>query len=358
MATDPARTRRSRGRSARSARRRSRFTASSTSRARSRDTHRSSATTRSVTTSRFAARTACSPTSNARLSSLRPALTSANDRARDDDHDRRQPLWRRHDALTRAPTSGRRPQSPADRLARIDDYHVGDPSRSAVSTACSTDRQDDQAATTAGSAIGLSSTSIAVTGDRKPHLHGRSGSPSLGDYHVGDRVKIGCQDGVLDRHPPGTTTTTTTTDPTTTTTPVAYSYATGTLTAFSSSSITVTGDGAPLTCPIGPDAQSLTEFHVGDKVRMYCQNGTFYKLIRTDDDRRRRRRPRSADHDDPTPVVSRTARARSRRSARTESRSPGTPFSRARSVRPRRASPRTTSATRSRCTARAARSTP
>ena len=129
-----------------------------------------------------------------------------------------------------------------------------------------------------GAISALSPTSIAVTGDHNLTCSVGSSSPGLGDYHVGDHVKIGCQNGVLIGIARSDTTTTATT---TTTTPVAYSYATGTLTALSSSSITVTGDGAPLTCAIGHDAQSLTEFHVGDKVRDVLRApGPFYKLIR------------------------------------------------------------------------------
>ncbi len=109
-------------------------------------------------------------------------------------------------------------------------------------------------------------------------------SPATSEFKVGDAVRMYCLNGVLyvlkhtDAAPPPPTTTSSTT----TTTPVNYSYATGTLTALSAASITVTGDGAPLTCPIGTTTQNLAEFHTGDKVRLYCQNGLFYKLIRTD----------------------------------------------------------------------------
>jgi hypothetical protein len=74
--------------------------------------------------------------------------------------------------------------------------------------------------------------------------------------------------------------TTTTTPGATTTTPTSYTSVTGSLTALSPSSISVTGDGIVLTCQIGAGTQSLTEFQVGDTVKLYCLNGTFYHLIR------------------------------------------------------------------------------
>jgi len=140
-------------------------------------------------------------------------------------------------------------------------------------------------------AINTTASTITVTGDRSLTCTIVASSPSVSGFHLGDQVRIGCVNGTLyaiaatSSAPPATTTTaTTTTATTTTTTPttaVTSTSATGTLTALSSTSITVTGDGAPLTCPIGPGAQSLTGFHIGDAVRMYCVGGTFYKLIST-----------------------------------------------------------------------------
>ena len=148
------------------------------------------------------------------------------------------------------------------------------------------------------SAISTSLGTITVTGDRSLTCTIGASSPSLAGYHLGDHVKIGCVNGALyvitraDPPPPASTTTTTTastttTTPTpttttaTTTTPASYTSVTGTLTALSSTSISATGDGMMLTCPIGPGAQSLTDFHVGDAVKMYCLNGTFYRLIKS-----------------------------------------------------------------------------
>jgi hypothetical protein len=63
------------------------------------------------------------------------------------------------------------------------------------------------------------------------------------------------------------------------TTPGTYTYTAGTLTALGSSSLTVAGDGARLTCRIRPGAQSMAKFRVGEKVGMYCKSGVFYELI-------------------------------------------------------------------------------
>ena len=43
--------------------------------------------------------------------------------------------------------------------------------------------------------------------------------------------------------------------------------------------ITVTGD-AVLSCSLGATSPSVAGYHVGDKVKMYCQAGALYALIR------------------------------------------------------------------------------
>ena len=109
-------------------------------------------------------------------------------------------------------------------------------------------------------------------------------SPATGEFKVGDAVRMYCLNGALYalKHTDAAAPPPTSTSSTTTSTPVTYTSATGTLTTLIAASITVTGDGGPLTCPIGTTTQNLAEFHTGDKVRLYCQNGLFYKLIRTD----------------------------------------------------------------------------
>ena len=71
-----------------------------------------------------------------------------------------------------------------------------------------------------------------------------------------------------------------TTPPTTTTTPVVYSSGTGAITTLSADRITVTGD-AVLSCTLSATSPSVTGYHVGDKVKMYCQGDALYALIKS-----------------------------------------------------------------------------
>ena len=111
-----------------------------------------------------------------------------------------------------------------------------------------------------------------------------TGTPSTAGFAVGDPVRMYCLNGALYqlRHndlptTTSTTTTTTTTATTTTTTPVVTSYGTGTITALSADQITVTGDAA-LSCSIGAGSPSVTAYHVGESVKLYCRSGALYAL--------------------------------------------------------------------------------
>ncbi|MCW2963818.1 MAG: hypothetical protein JWO17_1070 [Actinomycetia bacterium] len=99
------------------------------------------------------------------------------------------------------------------------------------------------------------------------------GSPTVANLHVGDKVKMGCVDGVLkvlalsdsasgsgDGHTAATT--------------VA-----GTLTALSSSALTVHGEHGDVSCTV-PATAHLGDFHVGDRVGMACVDGALLKLVK------------------------------------------------------------------------------
>ena len=98
------------------------------------------------------------------------------------------------------------------------------------------------------------------------------GSPSVAHVHAGDKVKMGCLDGVLkvlalsdsasaagDGHNAAT---------------VA-----GTLTALSTMSVTVHGEHGDVTCTV-PASAHLGDFHVGDHVGMACVDGALLKLVK------------------------------------------------------------------------------
>jgi hypothetical protein len=98
------------------------------------------------------------------------------------------------------------------------------------------------------------------------------GSPSVANVKVGDTVKIGCLDGVLKvLARPDTAPGTGDAHPATT---VA-----GTLTALSTSSLTVHGEHGDVTCTV-PATARLGDFHVGDRVGMACVDGALLKLVK------------------------------------------------------------------------------
>jgi len=138
-----------------------------------------------------------------------------------------------------------------------------------------------------GTITALTATTITVTGDRTLSCELASSSPALGDYHIGEVVKIACQNSVLTGIVANTTTATTTT---TTTTTVAAppvpapttqnaSSGKGTITALSPTSITVTGDQS-LTCAIGPSSPAPSDYGltVGAHVGIGCVSGVLTHL--------------------------------------------------------------------------------
>lgn len=170
----------------------------------------------------------------------------------------------------------------ADASPRLGDYHVGDKvkfgclSGALVAIAKVDSGKVDGPHKTVGAAgpvTAVSSTSLAVhTDGGNVTCSVGDGSPSVATLQVGDTVKMGCVDGVLkvlarsdsatgsgDNHPAAT---------------VA-----GTLTALSSSSLTVHGEHGDVTCTV-PATARLGDFHVGDRVGMACVDGALLKLVK------------------------------------------------------------------------------
>jgi hypothetical protein len=103
------------------------------------------------------------------------------------------------------------------------------------------------------------------------------GSPSVADVRAGDKVKMGCVDGVLkvlaraDAPPP----------PPPPPPPANVVTVGGTLTAVSDASLTVHNtEHGDVTCTRGPSSPSLGDFHVGDRVGMACADGVLVKIVR------------------------------------------------------------------------------
>jgi hypothetical protein len=114
-----------------------------------------------------------------------------------------------------------------------------------------------------GTISALSETALTVHtdgGDVSCTLN--EGSPRLGDFHVGDRVKFGCKNDVLaalykvDAPKP----------------PVVERTGQGTISALSTSSLTVHTDGGEVTCSLSDGSPKLGDYHVGDLVKFGCRN--------------------------------------------------------------------------------------
>jgi hypothetical protein len=87
-------------------------------------------------------------------------------------------------------------------------------------------------------------------------------SPKVGDYKVGDLVKFGCRNDVLaamykvEAPKP----------------PVVERTGQGSITALSTSSVTVRTDGGEVTCTLGDGSPKLGDYKVGDLVKFGCRN--------------------------------------------------------------------------------------
>lgn len=98
-------------------------------------------------------------------------------------------------------------------------------------------------------------------------------SPATTSFKVGDRVKIGCVDGILaaiakvDGDGSGGHTT---------------RGALGTLTALTATSVTVHTDGGDVTCTLGTPSPPTTGLSVGDHVKMGCVDGVVVGLAKVD----------------------------------------------------------------------------
>jgi hypothetical protein len=167
----------------------------------------------------------------------------------------------------------------SDESPKLGDYRVGDK----VKIGCSEGvlrtiarvappEPADTVQTAFGTLTALSASSLTVHNDERSltcTLGDRS--PKLGDFHVGDRVKIGCTNGVLiaiakvDATPPPVTTT-----------------AAGTLAALSPTSLTVHGDGGDLTCTLNDGSPKLGDYHLGDKVKIACTNGVLTAIAKVE----------------------------------------------------------------------------
>jgi hypothetical protein len=97
-------------------------------------------------------------------------------------------------------------------------------------------------------------------------------SPKLGDFHVGDLVKFGCRNHVL-------TAIYKTTAPAT---PVVERTGQGTISALSTTSLTVHTDGGDVTCSLGTESPKLGDYKVGDRVKFGCKNNVLYGIYKSD----------------------------------------------------------------------------
>jgi hypothetical protein len=134
-----------------------------------------------------------------------------------------------------------------------------------------------------GTVTAVSTTSITVhTPNGDGTCTAGAGSPSLAGVNVGDRVLAGCTSGTnqlvllkkLAAAPPAPA-------PPAPTPPSDSHTVTvgGTLTALSSSSLTVHGEHGDVTCTVSATAR-LGDFHVGDHVGMACTDGALVKLVK------------------------------------------------------------------------------
>lgn len=111
------------------------------------------------------------------------------------------------------------------------------------------------------------------------------GSPGVGDFHVGDKVLIGCKASTMQlvfikkvagdsgSDGDGGTTTTTTTSTTPPTQTHTKTYARGNVSALTDGSISVQTDGGTVSCTRDGESPSLDGYAVGDNVTIGCLDG-------------------------------------------------------------------------------------
>ncbi len=155
---------------------------------------------------------------------------------------------------------------------KLGDYHVGDKVKIACTNGFLTaiakvDALPPVTTYGTGNVSALSTTSITVhNAERDLTCKLTDVSPKLGDYHVGDRVKIACTNGVLVGIAKVDT----------------YQGGLGRISALSTSSLTVHTDGGDVTCTLGDGSPTLGDYHVGDNVKVYCRNGVLISIARVE----------------------------------------------------------------------------
>jgi len=103
-------------------------------------------------------------------------------------------------------------------------------------------------------------------------------SPSVAEVHVGDLVKMGCNEGVLVILVRGTPTTTTPPPPPPA--PVTWTGG-GTLTTLTTTSLTIHSDEhGDTTCTLTDGSPQLGDYHVGDHVGMACVDGVLKQIVK------------------------------------------------------------------------------
>jgi hypothetical protein len=131
-----------------------------------------------------------------------------------------------------------------------------------------------------GTVTALSTTSITVhTSNGDGTCTVGAGSPSLAGVNVGDRVLAGC---TADTNQLVLLKKLATAPPAPTPTPPSDSHTVtvaGTLSALSSSSLTVHGEHGDVSCTVSATTR-LGDFHVGDRVGMACTDGVLLKLVK------------------------------------------------------------------------------
>lgn len=133
--------------------------------------------------------------------------------------------------------------------------------------------EKQQPATTSlvGAITVLTTTSIGVRGERDLTCTVGPTSPKLGDFKVGDRVKIACAAGVLaaigraEEALPAAA-------------PEAGT-ATGTIALLGELTITIRGE-RETSCAIGPASPGLGDFRLGDRVKISCANAVLTAIAR------------------------------------------------------------------------------